>query len=450
MRAALALLLLACIASASAAQPLEDFGYAAPIETAAGEALQRIEIPQAVYEGSVQPHLADLRVFNGQGETVPFAFVPRQVPGEAKSPGLALRFFPLHGARAASVQDLEVRAERTADGTLVRVRNLREGARNRQALLGYLVDAAEHEIALETLELDWKPIANGLSGSLQVEGSDDLARWSTLVAAAPLVSLEFGGQRLEQKSVELPGRRYRYLRLSWPAAQPAVELTALAGRPAPAQVEPERRWKALPATAGAKPGEYLLDPGGRLPVDRLRIQLPEPNTLVTVEVLARNREQDAWGTVARAVAYRLTRDGTEVSSLPIAVALSARYWKLQVDQTGGGIGRGVPEVQAGWVPQEIVFVARGAPPFQLAYGHGRAEAAAYPIQTLVPGWRADEPLKATHARVGEQREVAGPAALRERTDYKTWLLWAALGLGVAILAWMAWQLARQMKSGARQ
>jgi hypothetical protein len=220
MRAALALLLLACIASASAAQPLEDFGYAAPIETAAGEALQRIEIPQAVYEGSVQPHLADLRVFNGQGEMVPFAFVPRQVPGEAKSPGLALRFFPLHGARAASVQDLEVRAERTADGTLVRVRNLREGARNRQALLGYLVDAAEHETALETLELDWKPIANGLSGSLQVEGSDDLARWSTLVAAAPLVSLEFGGQRLEQKSVELPGRRYRYLRLSWPAAQP--------------------------------------------------------------------------------------------------------------------------------------------------------------------------------------------------------------------------------------
>jgi hypothetical protein len=449
MRAFLPLLLLACIAPAGAAQRLDDFGYAAPIETGPGEALQRVEIPQGVYEGSVQPHLADLRVFNAHGEMVPFAFIPQQAPGEARAAAVALRYFPLHGARdASSVRDLDIVAERTADGTLVRVRSVRDGGRSRPRLLAYLVDASRHKVALQTLELDWKPVASGFSGSLRVEGSNDLARWSTLVAAAPLVSLEFGGERLEQKSVELPGARYRYLRLSWPPAQPALELTALAGRPAPAEVEPERRWKALPVVAGAKPGEYLLDPGGRLPIDRLRIHLPEPNTLVAVRVLARDRDQDAWSSAARAVVYRLTRNGTEATSPPIAIGERARYWKLEVDQAGGGIGAGMPAVQAGWVPQQIVFVARGAPPFELAYGNAGVQAAAYPIQTVVPGWRPDEPLKAALARVGAQREVAGPAALRARADYKTWLLWAALGLGVAILAWMAWQLTRQMNRGA--
>jgi hypothetical protein len=447
VRCAFSLLLLACSLPAAAAERPEDFAYAVPVEIGAGEALQRLEIPQAVYGGSVEAYLADLRVFNGRGEIVPFAFLPRAVPESAESDAVPLRFFPLHGLRGTAAQDLDVRAERTADGTVVRVRSSRGSARER-VVLGYLVDASEHKTPLRTLELDWKPAADGFNGTLRVEGSDDLARWTTLAAAAPLLSLQFAGERLEQKSVELPGVRSRYLRLSWPAQQPALELQRLHGRPGLAQVEPERRWSPAAITTGSKAAEYLFDLGGDLPVDRLRIELPEPNSLVAVDVLARRRPEDAWQSVARGVVYRLTRESAEVVSPPLHVAaFGRRYWLLRVDQKGGGLGTEMPAVQAGWVPQEIVFVARGEAPFQLAYGSSGMQRSAYPVETVVPGWRPDEPLPAAHARTGEQRELAGPAALRERLDYKTWLLWGALALGVAILAWMAWQLARQMPSG---
>jgi hypothetical protein len=447
MRCAYSLLLLACILPAAAAERPDDFAYAVPVEIGAGEALQRLEIPQAVYAGSVEAYLADLRVFNGRGETVPFAFLPRAVPESAESEAVPLRFFPLHGMRGTAAQDLDVRAERTADGTVVRVRSARGSARER-VVLGYLVDASEHKTPLRTLELDWKPTADGFNGTLRVEGSDDLARWTTLAAAAPLLSLQFAGERLEQKSVELPGVRSRYLRLSWPARQPALELQRLHGRPGPAPVEPERRWSSATVTTASKTGEYLFDLGGKLPVDRLRVELPEPNSLVAVDVLARQRPEDAWQPVARGVVYRLTRDSTEVVSPPLPVAgHGRRYWLLRVDEKGGGLGNDMPAVQAGWVPEEIVFVARGEAPFQLAYGSTGMQRSAYPVETVVPGWRADEPLRAAQAQTGAQRELAGPAALRERLDYKTWLLWGALALGVAILAWMAWQLARQMRSG---
>lgn len=445
-----ALLALAGILPAYAGEHPGQFAYSMPIETGAGEALQVLEIPQAVYEGSVRPHLADLRVFNGRDEAVPHAFSPRPVPGTAERTAVPLRFFPLHGRHDKPADALRIAAERTADGTVVRVESQPARGRGRRMPIAYLVDASKLDTALRTLELDWAPIAEGFSGTLRVEGSDDLAGWSTLVAAAPLLSVRFGGERLERKSVELPGVRYRYLRLSWPAGQPALTLRALAGRPGPAVVDPERRWKPLAVRPGSSPGEYFVDLGGRLPVDRLRIDLPERNTLVSVEFLTRQRSEEPWHPVARGIVYRLTRDGAEVFSADLHVAASAqRLGLLRIDQSGGGIGAGLPQVQVGWVPERLVFVARGEPPFQLAYGSTAAAARALSIETIVPGWRPDAPLAAARARSGAQRQLAGARALREELDYKTWLLWGVLGLGVAILAAMAWQLTRQMRTGTR-
>jgi hypothetical protein len=89
-------------------------------------------------------------------------------------------------------------------------------------------------------------------------------------------------------------------------------------------------------------------------------------------------------------------------------------------------------------------VARGNGPFQLAYGSARALPTAYPIESLVPGFRSDAPLQASDARAIEQYNLGGTRALRPGPDYRTWTLWGVLFLGVLLLAWMAWRLARQL------
>jgi hypothetical protein len=423
----------------------DQFAYAIPVILSGSDALNYLDIPQAVYEGVVHADLTDLRVVNAGGEPVPHALKPRPGPESAPVPLVDLPYFPLTGSRDIRTDQLEIRTERSKQGTIVRV--IPTDRKTVTVLRGYLVDTSALDAPLKVIELEWRSPDRDYIGSLRVEGSDDLRDWRTLTASAPLLTLSYGGRELARKSVELPGHRYPYLRLSWPAGQPPLELTELRGRRSDVRREPVRQWKLVASRPGDKAGEYRFEAGGRMPVDRLRVALPGPNTLVSVRLLARDDDDQPWQTLTTAVLYRLTHDGQEVTNPDLAVrGGSWRQWLLTVDQRGGGLGDGTPTIEVGWIPQQLVFVARGAQPFELVYGNARARSTALPIPQLVPGWRSGAELKAQPASVGVQRTLAGPRVLEPRPDYKVWALWASLVLGVAILAWMAWQLAHQLRA----
>jgi hypothetical protein len=215
--------------------------------------------------------------------------------------------------------------------------------------------------------------------------------------------------------------------------------------------EPERSWLRITAQDAGKIGEYWFDLQGQFPVDRMRLELPQQNTVARVAFLSRPDPKQPWRAVINAVVYRLARQGGDVVSPDLAIFSGTdRYWLLRVDQTGGGLGNGTPKLSVGWVPQKLVFAARGNGPFQLAYGSAVALPATYSIETLVPDWRTEPRPRLGTAQALPEQLLAGEAALRPKPkrDYKVWGLWAALVAGVLLLAWMAWRLARQMQPPA--
>jgi hypothetical protein len=117
---------------------------------------------------------------------------------------------------------------------------------------------------------------------------------------------------------------------------------------------------------------------------------------------------------------------------------------LRVDQKGGGVGSGVPELQVGWVAQKLVFAARGGGPFRLVYGSAGVKPAAFAIESLIPGYKTDAEFKVKPAALGEQVTLAGSAQLRAPWDYRKIALWSCLIVGVGLLGWMAFRLSRQM------
>lgn len=458
-RSLIAILAVAAL-GARAEQP-QDFARSAALGIDGKDALYEIVLPAAVYEGAARADLGDLRVFNGAGEVVPHAFRARVTETTEKQapPAVNLALFPLHGDVAKGVEGSDFRFEKRGDRIVVQLRT-REGEPVRERrLLGYVADASGIDRPIRALVFALPAGADNVVARLRVESSDDLAQWSFL-GEAQVVHLESGGQRLERLRAEFPPRKAKYLRLSSAGHGRSLELAGVTAEPSESTVtvEAARRWTQAPGVALApakdSAGGYEFDLGGQFPADRIRLALPQQNTVVQVELLSRAKPGDPWRPVTNGVAYRLNRQGEEVTSPDSAIrANTDRYWLLRVDQRGGGLGTGQPLLNVGWVPHRLVFAARGDAPFRLTFGNREAKPAAYAIETLVPGYKSDAELKLASATVGEATVPPAAAAprsaepfawLTDRPDWKRWMLWGSLVVAVLVLGLMAFRLGRQM------
>jgi len=437
----------------------DQYLHAARIGGSGDDSHFRFTLPAETYRGVTRADLGDLRVFNGAGEPVPYAFVPLR-PATHKPAVHAAKLFPLRGEEAKGLDSVHVRIHHGKGGTTIDVSSNPGAGKAPRKLLGYILDPGELKVPFEALTLDWRS-RGGFTGTARVEGSEDLKYWRTLAGAATVLYLEHAGQRLERRRIELAGARARYLRISFHGVPADFVLKGVRVELRPGRAEPAREWLVLLGRAVTdRPGEYEFDTGGHFPVDRLRFALPQQNTVAQVQVLARYRtetrrgSEDRWQPMTSGTLYRLSRNGTEVTNADLAVGPSAsRHWRLKVDQRGGGLGSGEVRLEIGWVPHEVVFAARGAGPFTLAYGMKIAKPGALPITAVLPGYKEGEAIALKTASLTGMAP-AGPRTTSGFSEYvkeavdsgqaKKWALWGALVAGVLLLVWMAFALLRQV------
>ena len=119
-RRLLCLLLLAGLAAAvpAAAEPTPArFACGMPVTVSGDSPFYEMELPLAVYRGSVRSDLGDLRVFNAAGRIVPHAL---RRPGNRtlreEVTASELPFFPLPQGAGQAAGDLAVHVERDAAG----------------------------------------------------------------------------------------------------------------------------------------------------------------------------------------------------------------------------------------------------------------------------------------------------------------------------------------------
>jgi len=430
-----------------------DFAASIAITPQGAEALQRIELPVAVYMNALHPDLSDLRVFNAAHELVPYALVgdatPAPNPPETFSPPV----IPVWSVPGKRIDELDVRIEQRADGTVASIRTMNVPAPKANAerhAINYIIDASRIQLPVAVLRPQWAATPENYVGTARVEASDDLKAWRTLVAGATLVYLVQGQARLQNDRILIPPTQAKYYRVTFGANAPFLIDMQM---DAPA-LRAERRRQSVRATGhpGEKPGEIEYDLGVKTPIDRLRIDVRQTNALAPVRIEARPDARGEWRQVASSIAYLLVRDGKEITSpeIPIAPTASPR-WKLVVDAASGGLGNPPPDLEASWPVRNLVFLARGAGPFTLAVGNREAKAAGLPIASLMPGYRDDAETSLPAASVGELRVTPPPppqmltSLIGEHEPQKI-ALWAALAAGVALLAAMAWRLSRQMNA----
>ena len=439
------------LGAADAAETPADYAYRSALGLSGDGPFYRLDLPAAVYEGIVRTDFADMRVFNASKEALPHAFLPRADPAREKLPAIALPMFPLFADRDGSALDaLTLTLSKTAAGTTLSVKSSDGAPVAAERRVGTIVDASAVDRPLTALRVTLPPERRGQALVLRVDGSDDLVHWRTLAGEGVLLDLETAGQRLTQDRIELPAIRVRYLRLAASGGRPAFELASVHVETGERVIEPERQWKQVAGTPVSNhPGEIAYDLGGIFPVDRVTLAFSESNTVLPASLLVRASEKEPWRPVVAGVFYRLSQSGAQIDGPALSVSAGgARYWLLRVDPTAGSFGREPPQLRAGWTPHALVFAARGAAPFSLAYGSVRSAPGALPVATLVPGFEPRTEVLASFgvARVDPTQTVHDAARLRPLPDAKRWFLWSILLAGVALLAWMAWRLSRELRA----
>ena len=435
----IALVGLCAALSASAAEGPADFTAKVPLTVSGEGPWYRLELPLAVQLSARQADLSDLRVFNAAGEPQAYALV-RQSPASANN--LArLKGFPLYAADNASDSVPSVRVQSSATGTLVQVQPSSEAPAGAQVRRGWLLDASAIKAPLQKLILDWAAEHDGFQ-RFSIEASDDLQHWRSW-GDGQVARLAFADERVEQREVALPGQPARYLRLLW-QGQAAPELTSIEVQ-STSSLPLSLVWSEPLAGSTLEPGQYSWQLPGVLSIERVRVELRQPNSLAPVGLQGRQDSKQAWQPLSRGLLYRLTQGGQEVTQDQLQLSgYPVRQLKLDVDERGGGLGAQAPALSFAVRATQVVFLARGEPPFTLALGNPSAKAANLPLTTLIPDYQPQRLAALGQARVDGEWHANPPAAPNVAgINWQTIGLWAVLLLGVAALGAMAYNLLRK-------
>jgi hypothetical protein len=435
------LLALGGVAHATELQP-GLFAYGMPIVTPHEAAEYRLEIPPEVYLKSVQPGLRDLQIFNGKGEPVPFAIEQPRVPPRAHPAGTAVPLFPLRDDSPAALSALRVAIDTHGSAISVQT-NGTDPAANES--LTYVLDGRAVQSPVSAIQLHWPDDAADFAGRVSVESAETLGQWHLVVVAAPIANLHAGGAELIEDRVELPGTRAQFFRLSWSGKPPPFQLTSVAVEITGASDRIERASLIVGAVPGKnKPGESQFDLHATPPTDRLNLVLPELNTVIDAQILARADPKEPWQQITQGGFYRLQSADGELRNGAMKIDLTPwRYWLVRVLRPAAAESGGAPHLEVQWRASEVRFLARGAGPYIMAYGSGSTMGAAAPLASL-PGSVAPEPATLDSPKIlgGESRLKTSFAA----SGWRNSILWLTLIAALAGLAWMALRLTRELRA----
>nr|WP_262417317.1 DUF3999 domain-containing protein [Pseudomonas sp. SH10-3B] len=421
-----------------------DFSSQVPLSVSGNGPWYRLELPLAVQLNARQADLSDVRVFNAAGEPQAYA-LSRQASQRTESREVTdVKWFPLYAADTQATLPGVV-MKTTAEGTLVEIKPSTAAKPGKQVLRGWVLDASKIKAPLQQLSLDWSREQEGFQ-RFSIEASDDLQHWQSW-GDGQVARLSFADERVEQHDVSLPGQSARYLRLVWKGqAAPLLTSAKLASATSSSLPLP-LVWSPPLSGTRLKAGEYSWKLPAGLSVERLRIELKQPNTLAPVTLAGRRDSNQAWQPLSNGLLYRLTQNGQDVVQDELQLpGQTVTELKLQVDERGGGLGAEAPDLHFAVRATQLVFLARGEPPFTLALGNASAKAANLPLSTLIPDYTAERLNTLGQAKVAGAVAVTSPAVAATAdsgTNWKKLGLWAVLLLGVAALGAMAYSLLRK-------
>jgi hypothetical protein len=435
-----------------AQQPrMQDYARGMTVDVAIERPVVEIVLPDELYQGIVSADLSDVRVFNGDGAAMPHAVCAADVALAPLVSREALNVFEVqtasHSATGAHV-DME-----TAGGTRLTINEPTPDSESSVEVSAHVIDARSVAGEIRAIEFEWNSPDGASEARVQIQASDELNTWRTMVAGSVLLRVTAGTQELRRQMVSLPQQHYAYLRVHRVDSGPALRIESAQAEVVAPAVDIEPVWFAAAVVPNAAPRTLSFESSRLAPITFARLLLPQLNSSVRVVVRSRNDEQTAWRTQWSGEVYLIVANGERrVSAPPQFAATHDRFWQIEPSQASGPLDDNAT-LELGYRPAKLRFLAQGAGPFTLAYGSRRAVPAPPQLcdRLLADVNSQDMADLVVQAAASAPRTLGGDSALKPlpaKTPVRQMALWGILIAGVALLIGMSWSLFKRLKTPA--
>jgi hypothetical protein len=238
--------------------------------------------------------------------------------------------------------------------------------------------------------------------------------------------------------------------LTWAAPHAPATITRVSAELGAATTAPKLEVRELVTSAAPAHELRDFDLGASLPIEAFELVL-EQNSVIEAEVFARSDSGADFVRLHQGTFYQLQHAGEELHGPRIDIPRQRfRTLRVRIAAKGGGLGASQLRLKVYTVPEQLVFVARGAGPFTLAFGRAGAPPGAFDADELV-GLVGETllTLPPNTTNVGALIPLGGEAVLLEPkvVNTKQIALWTVLLVAVGLLAALSIRLLKRVEKG---
>ena len=430
---------------------LSDYAWGFPIDVSEDASFYSVELPLEVNQSVTDRALRDAGVFNGDGDPVSRVFEQADSVREPLERSNPLPMLPLYRAVDTRTDQDSLSLERDGDSMQFKF-DLEDllAPEEDEKLVAYIVDSRQTDDNAAGLDLVWGQTEPGFMGRVMVDGGNDLQNWSP-VGSAVVAYLREDSASIEQRRVKLRRGDFDFLRIRWEGLPENWHLSQVMGVYMDGTDDSVRKFATLDST-GVDPddGGRIFELGGAPVVDQVRVVLPEPNTVISAQVFYWAERREQWLPISRGSYHHIIRDNNAVMSDPLKMKkMRSRQFKVVITRGPADVPM---QLEVGWRPDRLLFLAQGQAPFTLAAGSADDEMRQFPQQRIYGGSAlatlAENNGGVVAVTLGPRYQLGGPDRLiaTRQINWRTFILWFGLVMGVAFVGFMASKTIRELRS----
>ena len=423
---------------------IDSFSYMADLSSSESS-LRRIEFSDEMIKQIQQRNAGDIRVYDANDIEMPaMVRVTRQ---EQREQLTDLVFYPLYASSGLGDEE-NIEFNHDLEGNITSIKSQRKRVNTDSQITGYVIDQSGLlPMTMSGMSFKWQQDSYMQMVNIKVETSDDLKSWSRVLDSVVIAQLQFEGNLLSHNQVTVNRKTKKFIKISLINPVDGFQLLNVTGI-YNQNAETDYHWLSLGEMKKIdnESFAYSFSSESGISAMKMKFNMQGRNALYSGALYSSIGEKRVLR--KRHISqYNITQNGVEINSGLIDIrSVDDKDWIFISDNNAVIVNNTMPEILFAYRKYELVFNAQGNQPYTVAWGNskvGQQRRTSLPriIRFAEEQGRRVDLVNMLNSRKNDSVFIEG-----ETIEWKRYVLWVVLALGVMGAGRMAYVLYREVDS----